>query len=212
MANRGVDLDQALQRAGDYWERDGLPAIALAVICLGSGFWLYWRPRSYSFQLNLLFTSLWIFILLSFFHFVVRRNSSVMNWMKARITYPRTGYVALPSESYAKEKLKQQDWKRHPEVWVFLSMIFSEIVNTPWVGTILVMLTTSVVWIVTKGRFPLAGILIPGSYLSALLLPFLPVAQGDRMAYFFIAFGLLYLLAGTTQLVGYLHRHPAPRA
>jgi hypothetical protein len=66
-------------------------------------------------------------------------------------------------------------------------------------------------WIFTRG-FRFAWLFIPGIALSGVLVSVLPVAKDDRMGYLMIAFGILYLIEGTTQLVRYLRQHPAPQA
>jgi hypothetical protein len=213
MANIGFNVDHASRRVGDYWEVDGLPTLMLAVMCLVGGSLTLWTPHYHSFRRDLPISGFKILICGALFYFVARKNSLVVRWLKARITYPRTGYVALPPfGSVAAEGIKAQDLKRHPEVWVLFPVIFSSIVDAPWFGAGLAILATSIVWAITRGRFPSSGILIPGLYLSALLLSFLPIAPDNRLPYFFIALGLLYALVGTVQLVTYLRRHPVAQA
>lgn len=209
MANIGFNIDHAERRVGDYWELDGLPTLMLAILCLVGGSLAMWTPYYHSFRRDLPISGFEILVYGVLFYFVARKNSPVVRWLKARITYPRTGYVALPPfGSVAAERIKGQDFKRHPEIWVIFPFCFSGVVDTPWFGAGLAILTTSIVWAITRGKFPSAGILISGLYLGALLLPFLPIARDNRLPYFFIALGLLYLLVGAIQLVSYLRRHP----
>jgi hypothetical protein len=213
MANIGLNLDHAVQRVGDYWEQDGLPTLMLALLCLAGGSLAIWMPHYHSFRRDLPTSVLQLLLFGAFIYFVARKNSPVIQWLKARITYPRTGYVALPPRgSEAAARIKGQAMKRHPEIWMIGPLAFSAVVDTPWFGTGLAIIATSIMWAITRGKFPSASILIPGFYLSALLLPFLHIAPDNRFPYFYLAFGLLYLLAGIIQLVGYLRRHPVVQA
>jgi len=213
MADIAFNVDHAARRVGDYWEVDGLPTLALAGLCLLGGSMILWLPDYHSWRRDLPKSVLATVIIGVCFYFVGRKNSPVIRWLKARITYPRTGYVALPPRgSPAAARLKEQDMRRHPEMWMIGPLAFSSVVDTPWFGAGLVILATSIMWAITRGKFPSSGILIPGLYLSALLLPFLPIAPDNRLPYFFIAFGLIYLLVGVIQLVTYLRRHPVAQA
>lgn len=213
MADIGFKLDHAVRRVGDYWEIDGLPTLSLALLYLVCASMILWLPHYHSWRKDLAISGFTLSILETYFYLVARKNSPVIRWLKVRITYPRTGYVALPpSGSPAAARLKELDMRRHPAVWVFLPTVFSDQVDTPWFGAVLAIVATSIMWGITRGKFPFSGILIPGLYLSALLLPFLPISPEHRFPYFYIALGLLYLLVGTVQFFSYLRQHPVAHA
>lgn len=204
MADMGLNVDHAAQRAGRYWEIDGLPRIAMGLPLVVIGSLSLWKH-----QLRASVGCALFVLLALYFYFVMLPNSLVLRWVKARTTFPRTGYVALPPLGTNADVF---GLKRHPEGLVLCLMFVSALVVTPWFGAALGVLCASILWIMTKGRFDGAGIFISGSYLSAILLPVLPVAVWDRIGYFSFAFGLLYLFAGAIQLVSYLRRHPVAQA
>jgi len=171
MADIGVNLDHAVERVWDYWEIDGLPTLAASIPLVVIGFLILWKPR--------LHVPIWCTLLFALYlYFVMLPNSLVLRWLKVRTTFPRTGYVALPPVGTNTDLF---GFKRHPEGLLLLLMFLSVFVVTPWFGAALGVLSTSILWIVTKGRFGGAGIYIPGSYLSAILLPVFPVAGSDRI-------------------------------
>jgi len=201
-------VDQAAGRAAEYLESDGLVSLVNGIMILLLGALNIWAPPRSARQLLLCLLGV-----IAYFYFVGRPNAPIMCWLKARISYPRTGYVALPPfGSSAAMRLSIQSFGRHPHIWVFFAAIFSPLVDTPWFGAVLVILSTAIVWIISKGRFQFAVIFIPGLFLGAILMPFLPLAVDDRTPYFVIVWGGLYALAGIIQLRSYLRRHPVVRA
>lgn len=202
MTDIGFNINQAARRARSYWEIDGLPMISLgfsgvllASLCL-------WMSHIHPFRGD---SSLWMFstlIVAAYICLVALPRSPLMRWLKARITYPRTGYVSPPSGTM----------QPHPERFIYCFVGFPGIFERAWVGAIILVVATSILWRVTRGRFQYAGILIPGYYLSEILLAVLPTAQHYRIWYMFIAFSLMDVLAGTIQLITYLRRHPVAQA
>src|SRR6476660_1949338 len=83
---------EAKRRARDYWDIDGLPAllagantVLLGVICLPPD-----SHRPWSGAALVLWLVAWFF---------VAECKGTLEWLKSRITYPRTGYVAPPVAS-----------------------------------------------------------------------------------------------------------------
>lgn len=98
-----LPVEKISRNASDYWEEDGIPALmagAAYILTFGSGlgawtlmvhFWPAWSWLTGSLVL------LWMpgaFIFLVWFW---QHREEASEWMKARITYPRTGYIAPPS-------------------------------------------------------------------------------------------------------------------
>jgi hypothetical protein len=86
------------QRAASYWSVDGLPEIlrGLALLIFGASLWLWrfyattpWRRSG----------ALISFAGLYLYFFLVERV--VLDFLKSRITYPRTGYVRPPQRSWS---------------------------------------------------------------------------------------------------------------
>ena len=125
-------VEKISRNASDYWEEDGIPALmagAAYIVIVGSGLgawalmvhsWPAWSWLTGSLAL------LWMpgaFIFLVWFW---QHREEASEWMKARITYPRTGYVAPPSywsEERARDPLFGRildEFERHPS-WVTIS-------------------------------------------------------------------------------------------
>jgi hypothetical protein len=125
-------LERVSLAASDYWVEDGIPALvagAAYILIAGSGlgswmlmvhFWPAWSWLTGSLAL------LWMpgaFISVVWFW---QHREQVSEWLKARVTYPRTGYVAPPSywsnEAEALDPALKWilDWlERHP-LWMTL--------------------------------------------------------------------------------------------
>src|SRR5712671_33106 len=77
---------EAKRRARDYWDIDGLPALLAGATTVLLGIvWLYTGNRS-----------VWDFLLFWAFFSPLLKSKKTIEWLKGRITYPRTGYVAPP--------------------------------------------------------------------------------------------------------------------
>ena len=79
---------EAGRRAKTYWEIDGLPAMLVGASTILIGLLLYFA----SFQSAWFLPALAVFFLL----WSVLNKKETLEKLKARITYPRTGYVAPP--------------------------------------------------------------------------------------------------------------------
>lgn len=90
------NLDQTMQRARQYWYVDGLNEIFFGVLCLLLG--IYFYLENILPQENLLRT----FLEGSFVLLIVGSAflvNKLVGAVKARLTYPRTGYVSYPYKS-----------------------------------------------------------------------------------------------------------------
>jgi hypothetical protein len=87
------NLDQAMQRTRQYWYADGLSEVAFGAVCLLLGFYFALQatlPRPGTFAV--LLDSSFVLIVVGGFLIAGR----LVNRAKARLTYPRTGFVAYP--------------------------------------------------------------------------------------------------------------------
>ncbi|HWF02212.1 MAG TPA: hypothetical protein VHA06_00920 [Candidatus Angelobacter sp.] len=209
MIDIDLELDEAARRAGSHWETDGLPILLLAIMMLLTGLLLSHMNSTQPFLLDLLFFGL-IFLAVLLLGW---KKSPVVRWLKSRITYPRTGYVALPPfGSPAAEIIKQESWKHHPEMIVIgFTPALPDIFQNPWIGSAIIVAAVGLLLVKTRARFPLAGFFIPGILVIATTMAILPIAKGHRMSYLFVAYGFLYLIGGLKQLLAFLDEHPAPQ-
>jgi hypothetical protein len=206
MTDISVEVDQAAQRAKSYWEMDGLWRINLAVmVALMAllGFWLSHQPHPHSWRK---LWPMWAFslaIIVAYVCLLGWENAPVMRWLKARITYPRTGYVVRPSSGR---------YEFLPEMLIYALSGLPGVFDEAWIGALLLAIVTSFLWLTTKGKLSCAHIIIPGLYLAELLIAVLPIEPTYRIWCMFMAFGVVQLFAGIVQLVRYLHRYPVARA
>jgi hypothetical protein len=224
------------QRAASYWSVDGLPEIlrALVLLVFGASLWL-WRilattpwPRSAA---PISFAGLYLYF------FLVERV--VLDFLKSRITYPRTGYVQPPEQSWSLREppvplsLRLDD---QPYVLSSIPPPVSENKTSFWPRTVNPLLAFAAVclfgrdlpghWLVLLAMPALAVTLYvvnrsserPYSWWSALILaltglPFLwvdvPAALQGRLP-FLLAGGWL-VAQGVCTLVNYLRMNPYPQ-
>ena len=84
---------QAERRARNYWDIDGLATIAQAVAVLLAGFWfLYISHAGAWLERDTRLASTVVLAVLLVLEAI--RKPGLIGWLKARTTYPRTGYVA----------------------------------------------------------------------------------------------------------------------
>src|SRR5208283_1221322 len=83
---------QAERRSWHYWFVDGLPSILTgAVFLLLAFFFFYERRTSHSpISFVMVFTALFLW------GAITLRQREILDWRKAKITYPRTGYATPP--------------------------------------------------------------------------------------------------------------------
>jgi hypothetical protein len=100
-ANLSPVLD-AERRSWAYWSADGLPNLTAGLSCilLSTGFLLLtWYKHAHS---ALLLTTGAIAVLLFIVIFFRLRQS--LEWLKSKITYPRTGYASSPYFTFAQNQ------------------------------------------------------------------------------------------------------------
>jgi hypothetical protein len=206
---------EAKRRARDYWDIDGLPALlAGATPFLLGVFWLYTGKDS-------VWDILWVWFVLSCLF------DGKVEWLKNRITYPRTGYVAPPKETpYSKRDpyttisiIKEPVEPVAPIVGrasrkaigilhfplLFLVLVF---VDSRWIVCLACLASAFMFWHRNEDDppwFEIAGSVIAG-------LVTLPVDNSHRFGVFLLVFGATGMVKGATLLTRYLRQHPAPQA
>ncbi len=82
---------QAEQRAQQHWVEDGLPSIIAGVGGLVLAFFILYRTNGHSpFKIVLLLSALTLYWAIS------QHQIEIVDWLKTRLSYPRTGYVRPP--------------------------------------------------------------------------------------------------------------------
>ncbi|MGZ4846149.1 MAG: hypothetical protein ACXV75_15685 [Candidatus Angelobacter sp.] len=208
---------EAKRRARDYWDIDGLPALlAGATTVLLGVLWSAGRHQS-----------TWNFLVLWFFLSLCVDSKKILKWLKSRITYPRTGYVAPPQAdpvverdpytviSIIEEPVAPTDpvagraSRRAIELEDFpLFLLMLWVADISWLLALLCLAAALGLWHRYQDDppwFEIAGAAIAG--LLVLLV------NGPRgFGVFLVVFGTAGMVKGATLLIGYLRRHPAPQA
>lgn len=218
MADAVPSVQEARARAWRYWESDGINALITGVAVMLGGMGSLWSHRHYGLG-DLLGLLAWLFLAEEA---IVGKLTA---YIKARITYPRTGYIAkpqvppsssdaslLPAEGQAKaRRVKSLDrWIWGPLVLFFfagfvlddpglLTKIFFSAAGV-WMGLLL--------W--RKRKVGEVGwpqlLILPATFV---VIGFLPARHAERREVALIALGAANALWGVLTLCLYLRDHPA---
>jgi hypothetical protein len=224
-------LIAADQRASRYWFDDGLPTILVGTAYLLMSFFLLY-PREGSST----FAAIAAFAAMAGFGILILRQRQILDWLKSRITYPRTGYAAPPpgaddaqscgatllslrdaaqNQSEASRQLYAERTK-HLGLIVSLTLVVFLLVlffRNPWVCSVAGLLMSAAMWLAARREqqltwFALAGFPIMGIALT-LFLP-LSITGPERVAWFIAGSGALFFLDGAFTLFRYLRANPQP--
>ena len=216
-------VQDARDRALRYWGSDGFDAMitGLATLLLGLGlFWSHGHTGLREFLGDL------VGLLASIFMAEEATVGKVVGSLKARITYPRTGYIAPPltpsppditllspaeQEQLRKEK-NYERWIWGPMVLAFLGASFGGrnlIVDA--VLAIAFFWMAFLLWRSRSAGQPRWRPLLVFAFYAALL-AFLPGGLAERTAMSLVAVGAFSTIAGTVTFILYLHQHPEPQA
>jgi hypothetical protein len=217
----------ARARAQDYWEIDGLPKIVSGISTLVMGTLYFFMLRNESAQLLAL-----VGVIAVFLFEIQGGQEDILGWLKARITYPRTGYVdsqgetrpletAFSSTSEAVLKVAPLSRLRQKISSLGLIILFSALlfcwgnaiyVGTPWICVSAGALSSICILLAShRRRSNLAWLTSVGWMLIGVALATWPVARHARVIFLFMGSGSLSLLIGTIALLQYLYRPPLPK-
>jgi len=214
---------EASQRAWQYWFADGFTNLLVGAGILLMSYCLLDPPR---WPPKLLPMSAWALALFLYLSSMIRHRQ-IVEWLKARMTYPRTGYVQAPQdcpEGIPALSLRAAT-ARSPEAAQFYSSrrqttylmlgltvvaaIAMIAIHQRWVWTaagLIIGLAMAIArrqhrmsWIVPVG-FPVVGLL------TTLYVTSRPKAP----AVFLVGWGVLFVLDGGIALIRYLLQNPAP--
>jgi hypothetical protein len=214
----------AQHRAWNYWFEDGLPTLVGGFGCFVFGLsFIFDRPP----LLRLLLAAPYYVILL--------RNRSIIEWLKARLTYPRTGYVTPPYSSQDElpplpdlmsvslhadparlAETADEQHKRKQRMILVLTMLMAAVLGTmfidrPWSFAAAGLDLGLALWIMNGKDFRLSWIVISAMPLMGFSLAIFPsdaLTPAHRLGYFATAGGLLIVADGAVSLGRYLWRNP----
>jgi hypothetical protein len=196
------DLKKIQERATQYWYSDGLYELAFGTLCLVLA--LYFLAQTFLPKDNVLYpiliSSFVIFILGS--GFLLAR---MINSVKARLTYPRTGYVAYQS------KPRRTRWISFL-LGMSIAAMMSILVVKDLISLSMLPAITGLVFALVMlllgfrtglARFPLIGLvaLLIGGALSKL-----GIGDNLGLCVFYGCIGLTFVLSGSCTLRSYLKK------
>lgn len=224
-------IAQAEQRAWDYWFVDGLPNLVSGVACVLVATSLLsaaMRPR----HTIIAITSI---VSLVLYVFLLIRLRSVVEWLKERITYPRTGYVAPPNlpddqalpvhlttlalreaERRRASEVDQQYQHRKWQMWMIIALAVvgaaaTWLIVSRWICLIVGFGVGGALWLATRKKQRISWIEITAMPLVGFCAFIVPVHRQDRLLVFVAGGGIALIISGTVSLIRYLQRNPAVR-
>jgi hypothetical protein len=224
----------ARQRASRYFYIDGFSTLIAGLGCLLVAFQLFYSHNGKTTPLSPLVSLLILFAYLA----IMLRQREIVEWMKTRITYPRTGFAIPPgfeddsvvhadlalltldeTESNRLSEVRQfyADRKRRllfMIVAVLLAIFGSMLIPNRWFCVASGILMSAGVWIATRRHQPLPWLILAGFPLVGIgMATFLSdrVVGPDRGAYLLATAGSLFFLDGVLTLIRYLRRNPLPK-
>jgi hypothetical protein len=224
-------LFSAEQRASRYWFDDGLPTLLTGLACLLMAFFLLY-PRTGNSSPVATVVSLAAVVL---YGVVLLRQREILDWLKSRITYPRTGYVRPPHFAENANPPQEltilslgganaaqaetanalyRDRKRRMGLTMILTMaavLPMLFFRNPWLCSLAGLLLAAAMWFGARLEQRLSWIVLAGlPVLGVTLSLFLPRDRigPERAAWFLAGSGVLFVLEGALTLFSYLRQHP----
>jgi hypothetical protein len=214
----------AQHRAWNYWFEDGLPTLVGGCGCVLFGL-------SFLFD-HTVFRLVWM----ALYGVILLRHRPIVEWLKARLTYPRTGYVTPPSSpkdelpplpdvaelsleadpvrllENASEGHERKKRMILVQVMLLAAVLGTMFIDHPWTYAAAGIDLALALWIMNGKDFQLSWIAIGGIPLIGFYLAIFPPASltpAHRLGYFVTAVGVLIVAEGAVALVQYLWRNPA---
>jgi hypothetical protein len=219
--NTSPQIDSPGRRAAVYWFIDGLPEIAFGsaylawgVLGVGWGFhrsnlWYKWATIAAAVGFIVLFV----------------RDRRILDWLKARLTYPRTGYVRPPGEREPHDTLiTLNDAARADEnvtsfrirgVWTFfLAMTLIDLFEGARWSVAVMMIASAILeyYMNREEARPYSWRTVLPIAPAGILAAFLDLPPHSRQFIPLVIGGVWLLALGTWTLIRYLHAHPKRQA
>jgi hypothetical protein len=224
---------QAEQRSWHYWFEDGLPSLLTSAACLLMAFFLLFsRKRNFSF-----FTVVLTLTAMVLYGLILLRQPQILDWLKSKITYPRTGYVSPPyfaedqslppdltvlslqgTSAKPREdanRLRADRWGRllFTIALTLVAVLTTLFFRNPWVCSAAGLLLAAAMWFGAHREQRMSWIVLVGfplaGFYTSIFLPRGTVGP-ERVAYFLAGGGALFFLDGAASLIRFLLRNPRP--
>lgn len=219
----------AERRAWIYCSADGLPSILIGLGCLTLAFVLCADHSRLPRVLDVVL----VVSALTLYSFIMLRNRQILEWLKARLTYPRTGYVAPPysagfdrftfqsvaldlSQTAPAVPSELQTLRQSRGRWTLLLLltnilvtIAALVVSSPWICILFGFTTAGALWWGTRFDKSLSWIVIVGFVLLGFYMAIFSVPPPERLRVMVAGWGSLFVLGGTVTFLRFLCAHPA---
>lgn len=228
MNARPLSVSDVKQQAWQYWFVDGLTHLLLGIAILSSSICMLYPPRPRAFwQLAIWAATLTLYAAL------MLRQRQILEWLKTKITYPRTGYVQSPfdvrdlavSPNMIELGLAPDDERRaeaqrllvaqRRQLWRAAALVVAGslamlLIESRWVYTVVGVLFALAMWALRRNEkvswVAIVGLPILGTCMTVFFVP--GSYPPNRVAWFMAGWGGLFVLDGTIALTRYLLRHP----
>ena len=233
MSTPSSTISLAERRSWAYWFVDGLPQLLIGVSSLLFGFYFITSGNRHTSHTASILGLVGFLIYL----FLLVRGTQILEWLKERITYPRTGYAASPyfaeksnlacvaelnlsplhggdASLTAELKEARDERTRHLVLTYFLiacGCLAMWLIHAPWVCAVTGLLTGFLLWLATRTDARLSWIIVLGFPLLGFGMTALQIAPRQRVNVFIFGAGFLFLLEGLVALLLYLRRNPVAR-
>lgn len=226
----------AKERAWQYWFLDGFTHLLLGLALLSMSMCILFPPRPRAFGQFALWAAL-----LGLYIALMLCQRPILEWLKLKITYPRTGYVQPPDGAMSRatgmvelglegaderraeaERLAVDQRKRLLLAGSLaaagsLAMI---LIENRWVPAVISVLLASAMWVLRKREriswIVIAGLPVLGVFLSISIAPSDWHGAGaahppHRLAWLIAGWGALFMLEGAIALAQYLLQNPSSK-
>jgi hypothetical protein len=215
----------AERRAWSYWFVDGLFNIlsGTGFLLLAASFGID-KKRS---TLNFVIAACCYFLYLA----IILRRERILDWLKSRVTYPRTGYVPYPYKppsAITELRIDDPEPETPPDVrrarrnrtlrsltgmlGFGVALALLAIVNTPWICLVASVLFGFALCSMNARGMNLSWIVVLGMPFVGLCMSLLQIVRFQRANALMAGAGIVLLIDGTVTLIRYLRRNPVARA
>jgi len=223
MTSQSPVLD-ASQRAWRYWFSDGLTNLVVGVGILLMSYSImnppHWPPKPFA-------LAAWAIALVLYVLTTVRHRE-IVEWLKAKTTYPRTGYVSTPANdplcmaatslrggSPQPEEATRLAAARRRSVYLKLALVVVAsigmiVIHQSW-KWIAAGIIIAIAMLIARKQYRVSWIIPVGFPLLGLYLTLYATDRHTAPSHFLLGWGVLFVLDGGYTLVRYLLANPLPK-
>lgn len=229
MANSPTSVLDAEQRAWRYWFADGLTNLTVGATSLLFAFCMLYTPRWPPSPLTM---AAWA-VALGLYMAMSLRQQKLVEWLKARTTYPRTGYVQPPATEgdsgsadlvtlslHAPNTTSSEEAQRLLSgrkrrgilllVLVLLAMFAMIAIQSRWTPSAAGVIV-GVGMCISRKDYRWSWMVPLGFPIVGVCITLFSASLQKAPVYFCAGWGVLFFVDGATTLIRYLLQNPAPK-